>query len=125
MWKKAVPAVVMCSFLLVGCNTNKTVPTKNETPMQDIREGVDRVNPNLTTPEVNTPSPGTYNKGMNGTNDTNGMNGTNGTNGMNGVNGNKGVNNVGPNVVPDGEVMNETTVPNTDVIKEDVKVKTK
>lgn len=103
MWKKAVPAVAMCSLLLVGCNTTKTVPTKNETPMQDVRQGVDRVipnanpninpnvNPNLTTPETYTPTPG-----INNTTDYYRGN-------------NKGVNNVGPNVVPDGNVIKGTT----------------
>lgn len=97
MWKKAVPAVAMCSLLLVGCNTNKTVPTKNETPMQDVREGVDRVNPNLTTPEVYTPTPGTNNMAPDG---------------YKGVNGNNRIDNVGPTgneVVPDGNVIKGTT----------------
>ena len=99
MWKKAVPAVAMCSLLLVGCNNNKTAPNNNETPMQDVRQGVDKVNPNvnpnLTTPENYTPTPGINN---------------NGTDVNRGVNGNNRIDNVGPTgneVVPDGN-MNGT-----------------
>lgn len=53
MWKKVVPTVALCSFLLVGCNNvEKTVPNNNETPMEDVRN------------DVNTPSPN-HNNGMN------------------------------------------------------------
>lgn len=78
MLKKAIPAVALCSLLLVGCNTTtKTVPSNNETPMQDIKRDVREV-----TPHVNTPVGPTNGNGVN--NNNNGINGT--TN--NGVNGN-------------------------------------
>jgi hypothetical protein len=52
----------MSSFLLVGCNMNNDkVPSNNETPMQEVHEGVDRVVPN---PGVNTESP-VNNNGLN------------------------------------------------------------
>lgn len=54
MWKKAVPAFAMCSLLLVGCGTDEeTVPSNNETPMEDYKRDVNELEPN-----VNTPSPG-------------------------------------------------------------------
>ena len=46
MLKKAVPVVAMCSVLLVGCNMdNNAVPKNNETPMEEVRDGVDKVVP--------------------------------------------------------------------------------
>ena len=44
MWKKAVPAVALCSVLLVGCgnnNDNDNVPSDNETPVEDVNNGND------------------------------------------------------------------------------------
>lgn len=118
MWKKAVPAVALCSFLLVGCNANKTVPSNNETPMQDIREDVDRMAPKLNGGNrVNTPSP--TNK-----NDNNYYNNNNGYNG--GVRGNNGINNppVVDETVPNDTIINPTPVPGQ-TIQEDVKIKAK
>ena len=41
MWKKLVPTVAVCSFLLVGCNnTNDAVPSNNETPMEDVQKDI-------------------------------------------------------------------------------------
>ncbi|WP_342600154.1 hypothetical protein MHB48_03395 [Psychrobacillus sp. FSL H8-0483] len=76
MWKKAVPAVALCSLLLVGCNTNDdTVPSNNETPMQDIKRDVE----DGLTPNVNTPSPDRdVNNNNNGVNDGTINNGVNG-----------------------------------------------
>ncbi|WP_277586760.1 hypothetical protein [Psychrobacillus antarcticus] len=91
MWKKAVPAVALCSILLVGCNNNGAVPKNNETPMQDVRE------------DINTPSPNT-NNGMN--------NNGNGT--LDNGNVNDGINNNGAgvmdgteNVPNDGKLIEE------------------
>lgn len=113
MWKKAVPAVAMCSVLLVGCNMHKNVPATNETPMGEVRQGVERMTPNLNRPEVITPSPGVrnndnyYNNGpVNGVNDN--LPAVNGTTPNNGV-----INE--PNLAP---VPGKT-------IQEDVKIKTK
>lgn len=91
MWKKAVPTIALCTFLLVGCNNDEAVPSNNETPMGELNNG-DR---------VITPSPD-ENSGNNiggngggagtGTTDGNGMNGgMNDDNGRSG--GNRGINN--------------------------------
>jgi hypothetical protein len=122
MLKKAVPVVALCSVLLVGCNMNGNgnVPNNNETPMQDVREGVDRVVPE---PNVNTPSP--THKNGNGVYDNNGVNG-----GVNGTN--NGVNNipeVHDNTVPNGNdnltTPNAKNAPNMNneevIIKEEIK----
>jgi len=100
MWKKTVPAVALCSLLLVGCNTNdNTVPSNNETPMQDIKRDVEDV----TTPDVNTPSPNNgrdvnnYNNGVNGVNDGTTNNGVNDGTINNGINGNGTNQNITPN----------------------------
>ena len=85
MWKKAVPTIALCSFLLVGCNNDEAVPSNNETPMGELNNG-DR---------VITPSPGGDtgngvggNGGGAGTGTTDGMNG-----GMGGEDGgNRGIN---------------------------------
>ena len=85
MWKKAVPTIALCSFLLVGCNNDEAVPSNNETPMGELNNG-DR---------VITPSPGGDtcngvggNGGGAGTGTTDGMNG-----GMGGQDdGNRGIN---------------------------------
>lgn len=37
MWRKALPSVIVCGVLLVGCNNN-TLPKNNETPMENIRD---------------------------------------------------------------------------------------
>ena len=76
MWKKVIPTVALCSFLLVGCNNNDdAIPDNNETPMEDVRD------------DVNTPSPNTNNgmdDGGNGTlNDGNINGGTNDNGTMN------------------------------------------
>lgn len=47
MWKKTVPLVVLSGVLLVGCNNNDTVPNKNETPMNDVQEDVERSKDNI------------------------------------------------------------------------------
>ena len=39
MWKKAVPTIALCSFLLVGCNNDEAVPSNNETPMGELNNG--------------------------------------------------------------------------------------
>lgn len=87
MWKKAVPAVALCSFLLVGCNnTDDAIPDNNETPMEDVRD------------DVNTQSPTTdngMNDGGNGTLDNGTMNdGTNnnGTTNNGSIEGQPGIN---------------------------------
>ena len=77
MWKKVVPAVALCSFLLVGCNNvDDAIPENNETPMEDVRD------------DVNTPSPNT-NNGMNG----------NGNGTLDDGNVNDGINNNGDGVM--------------------------
>ena len=116
MLKKAVPVVAMCSVLLVGCNTNDAVPNNNETPMEEVRDGVDNIVPE---PGVNTPSP-TEEKGLYDNNDR--------------INGdvNNGVNDVNPNVnngtVPNAN--NDLVTPNANetiqqpnTVDEDIKVK--
>ncbi|TQR21187.1 hypothetical protein [Psychrobacillus vulpis] len=129
MWKKAIPTVALCSLLLVGCNnTDDTIPSNNETPMQDLRQGVDEIMPD---PGVNTPSPtneeGMYdntNDGFNGVNDNNGVN--NGVNDNNGVY--DGIEDAQPKVqddiVPnDGNIMNGPANTKEEIIKEDVIIK--
>ncbi|MEI4768881.1 hypothetical protein WAX74_04310 [Psychrobacillus sp. FJAT-51614] len=75
MWKKAVPVVALSSFLLVGCNNNdNAAPNKTETPMQEVREGVNDLTPNMNN------------------NNRNGINGTGGTNANDNYN-NNGLNN--------------------------------
>jgi len=82
MWKKVIPTVALCSFLLVGCNNNdEAIPDNNETPMEDVRD------------DVNTPSPNTdngMNDGGNGTSDDGNMNG--GTNDNGTMDGQPGIN---------------------------------
>lgn len=122
MWKKAVPAIALSSVLLVGCNMNdndKAVPSNNETPMEDVREGVDDMTPDLT-PEVNTPSPTNKNDNNYNNNNNDGINGTNGTT--------NGIDNVQPGVqdetVPnDTNTLNETNTDNGQMIKKDIKEK--
>ncbi len=114
MWKKAVPTVALCSVLLVGCgNTDDTtVPSDNETPMEDVNNGYD----------VNTPSPGDNNDTFNNDNGngTGGMGGTgtDNTGGMDGDNGSGlgndgndgGVNGSGKTINGTGDgVMDENT----------------
>ncbi|SES03683.1 hypothetical protein [Psychrobacillus sp. OK032] len=125
MLKKAVPVVALCSVLLVGCNMNGNgnAPNNNETPMQDVREGVDRVVPE---PNVNTPSPTHKNENGVNNNDNNGVNG-----GVNGAN--NGINNVPEvhdNTVPNGNdnltTPNAKNAPNLNnneevIIKEEIK----
>lgn len=106
MWKKVIPTVALCSFLLVGCNNNDDViPDNNETPMEDVRD------------DINTPSPNTNNgmdNGGNGTvNDGNINEGTNNNGTMdNGtMNGQPGINdNVNGN--DNGNGMDNGNVPN-------------
>ncbi|MFB5086135.1 hypothetical protein PGC35_02760 [Psychrobacillus sp. PGGUH221] len=107
MWKKAVPAVALSAFLLVGCNNdNNGVPDDNETPMQDVQEGVDEITPDMDNNNNN----GTNGNGMGGTNTNNdndldlddgvdhgddgeiGENDNNDNNNNNGLNGNNGNN---------------------------------
>jgi len=38
MWKKTLPLMFLTAILLVGCNSNDTVPKNNETPMENIRD---------------------------------------------------------------------------------------
>lgn len=102
MWKKVIPTVALCSFLLVGCNNNDddVIPDNNETPMEDVRD------------DINTPSPNTNNgmdNGGNGTvNDGNINGGTNNGTMDNGtMNGEPGIND---NV--DGTGTNNGNVPN-------------
>lgn len=104
MWKKVIPTVALCSFLLVGCNNNDDViPDNNETPMEDVRD------------DINTPSPNTNNgmdNGGNGTvNDGNINEGTNNNGTMdNGtMNGQPGIND---NVNGNGNGMDNGNVPN-------------
>lgn len=116
-----MPAVAMSSFLLVGCNMNNdNIPNNNETPMEEVREGVDRVVPD---PGVNTESP-VNNNGMNdnGLNDNNGLNNNNGLNGNNGLNNNNGLND---NTVPNAENkwIKEPNVNNDEIINNNEKVK--
>lgn len=106
MWKKVVPTVALCTFLLVGCNdTEDAVPDNNETPMEDVRD------------DVNTPSPNTNNgmdDGGNGTlNDGNINDGTNnnGTINNGAIEGQPGIND---NVDGNGTGNGKGTVPNTD-----------
>lgn len=93
MLKKIVPVVAMSSILLVGCNMHRTnVPANNETPMQEVREGVDRgVNRVVPEPGVNTQTP-VNNRGMNDHLNNNNNNLNNGLN-----------NNLNQNVVPNAE----------------------
>ncbi|MEK4523191.1 hypothetical protein NSQ95_03355 [Psychrobacillus sp. FSL W7-1457] len=88
MWKKAVPTIALCSFLLVGCNNDEAVPSNNETPMGELNNGN----------RVITPSPGGDtgngvggNGGGAGTGTTDGMNEGNGRSGD--YDGNRGINN--------------------------------
>ncbi|MEK3978732.1 hypothetical protein MKY37_06490 [Psychrobacillus sp. FSL K6-2836] len=91
MWKKAVPAVALCSFLLVGCNNvnDDAIPDNNETPMEDVRDDINTPSPNTNNGMDNngngTLNDGTINDGTNnnGTLDNGTMDGDNGTgNGM-------------------------------------------
>ncbi|WP_313893378.1 hypothetical protein [Psychrobacillus sp.] len=107
MWKKAVPVIALSSVLLVGCNMDKTVPSTDETPMQDIKDDTRRL-----APDVNTPSPDTK------VDETI-------------VNPN-GTTHEETNVEPNGTMTNEGTVNepnvktgNEEIIQEDVKVNNK
>ncbi|QUG40519.1 hypothetical protein KD050_14600 [Psychrobacillus sp. INOP01] len=64
MWKKVVPTVALCSFLLVGCNNanDDVVPETNETPMEDVRDDVNTLSPN-TDNGMNDNGNGTLNDG--------------------------------------------------------------
>ncbi|MEO4054090.1 hypothetical protein [Solibacillus sp. CAU 1738] len=91
MWKGLFIASMLGTVLLAGCNTNNEA-LNHETPMQDVRNGVndvidhnnvrdyntaprnETVNPNTTNP-VNPTVPGTGNGVNNGT-INNGVNGT-------------------------------------------------
>lgn len=80
MWKKVVPAVALCSFLLVGCNNvDETIPNNNETPMEDVRDDVNTLSPN-TDNGMNDNGNGILNDGTNnnGTIDNGIMDGDNG-----------------------------------------------
>lgn len=118
MWKKAIPAVAMSAFLLVGCNNNDegAFPNDNDTPLDDVQRGGDDVSPN-----------GNNNNGTNdygGTRGPNGMNGTGGTNGTNNgyqdtvPNQSNGFNGVNEDVVPE---MNGANNEAGQTIKQDIK----
>lgn len=87
MWKKAVPAVALCSFLLVGCNNvdDDAVPDNNETPMEDVREDITTPSPN-TDNGMNDDGNGTLDDGTN----NNGTINNGGTDGQPGINDNTG-----------------------------------
>lgn len=112
MWKKAVPVIALSSVLLVGCNMDKTVPSTNETPMQDIKDDTRRL-----APDVNTPSPNTQ------VDET--IVNPNGTTNQETI--------TEPNVTnPNGTITNDGTVNepnvktgNEEIIQEDVKVNNK
>lgn len=120
MLKKALPVVALSSVLLVGCNMNDdNVPNNNETPMEDVREGVDKIVPD---PNVNTPSPTNENGNDNFNNnfDNDGYNG-----GANGAN--NGINDAQPNMqnenvpnVSDGPIAQPDTGNNADNTNEGV-----
>lgn len=125
MLKKALPAVALCSVFLVGCNMDDNVPNNNETPMEEIRDDVDKVVPD---PNVNTPSPSNNNGNdvYNNNYDNDGYNG-----GANGAN--NGINETQPNVqdktVPSAndDLMtpnaNNETIEQPNTADEDIKVK--
>ncbi|TQR18125.1 hypothetical protein [Psychrobacillus soli] len=114
MLKKAVPVVAICSVLLVGCNMDKTVPNNNETPMEEVRDNVDKIVPD---PGVNTPSP---------TNE-------NGNDVYNNNGGNNGINETQPNVQdkmvpnPNDDLVtpnaNNEVIPQPNATIDDIKVK--
>lgn len=102
MWKKAVPAIALSAFLLVGCNVNdNAAPNNDETPMEEVGEDVNDLVPDMNdlTPDVND-------------NNGNGMNGIGGTNtnesGYNGGAGDNGLDDVVPN---ENKGINEDLVP--------------
>lgn len=42
MLKKVLPAALVAGFVLAGCGTNNDdIPDKNETPMEDLNDGMD------------------------------------------------------------------------------------
>ena len=105
MWKKVVPAVALCSFLLVGCNNvDDAIPDNNETPMEDVRD------------DVNTPSPNT-NNGMNdngnGTLDNGNIDDGINNNGAGVMDGTENGNGNG-NVPNDGNLIDEPTTEHDD-----------
>lgn len=52
--KKSLTVGLTASALLLGaCNMNQSVPDKNETPMEDVREGAQEMVPDVTPPETN------------------------------------------------------------------------
>ena len=90
MWKKAVPTIALCTFLLVGCNNDEAVPSNNETPMGELNNGDRVITPS---PDENSGNNIGGNGGGAGTGTTDGMNGGNGRSGD--QNGNRGINNEG------------------------------
>lgn len=115
MWKKVVPTVALCSFLLVGCNNTKdAIPNNNETPMEDVRDDVNTLSPNRNN-GMNDHGNGTLNDGNinegtnnNGTIDNGTMNGQPGIN----DNTNNGTGTGNGNVQNDGKWIKE---PNTEL----------
>ncbi|WP_419961044.1 hypothetical protein [Psychrobacillus sp. BM2] len=116
MWKKVVPTVALCSFLLVGCNNTKdAIPNNNETPMEDVRDDVNTLSPN-TNNGMNDHGNGTLNDGTtnNGTlNDGTLNNGTmDGDNGTGNGTGTGNENGTGNGNVNNGKWIKE---PNTEL----------
>lgn len=98
MWKKAVPTIALSAFLLVGCNNNdNAAPNNNETPMEEVREDVNDLTPDMNNNNGN---------GMNGTGGTN-TNDNYNNNGQNNPAGNDGGAGTGTN-----NGVNDETVPN-------------
>lgn len=99
MFKKAIPFVLVSGLVLTGCNNNDDVPDNNETPMENLDDGL-----RDTTPRVN-----------NGAgSDMDGIN-----------NGNDGNNGMDNGIINDGNRNNgdmngdNTTAPNDDILTDD------
>ena len=113
MWKKVVPTVALCSFLLVGCNNaNDDIPNNNETPMEDVRDDVNTLSPN-TNNGMNDNGNGTLNDGNvndgtlnDGTLNNGTMDGDNGTGNGTGTGTENGTN--------DGKLIKEPSTNNDD-----------
>ncbi|ALC86525.1 hypothetical protein AM499_12335 [Bacillus sp. FJAT-22090] len=96
MWKKAIPAIALSAFLLVGCNNNdNAAPNNNETPMEEVQEDLNDLTPDMNNNNGN---------GMNGTGGTNTNDNNNGQNNPAGFDGGAGT---GTN-----NGVNDETVPN-------------